>query len=124
MILKEMEVQDHLSCQIQSSYRPFDIYGEYIMRKVTARWKGGIVLGVMNIFNLRYADNTVLFSNTGDELLTILRKLDIESNYLGHEIIYSETKISHRLIQKFPPRTYKSYEYSRFFYHWQTGHNS
>ena len=54
----------------------FNIYGEYIMRKVLQGWRGGVTIGGKRINNLRYADDTLMLARSEEELTEIMRKLD------------------------------------------------
>ena len=42
----------------------FNIYGEYVMRKVLEGWDGGISVAGVGISDLRYADDTTLLSSS------------------------------------------------------------
>lgn len=59
----------------------FNIYTEFLMRKVVVKWNGGIKVGGAEIDILRYANVTVLISKTSEkmkELKNIVKK-DTES---------------------------------------------
>jgi len=51
----------------------FNIYGEWIIRKATEGWEGGVVIGGRQISNLRYADDTTLMAKTEEEKVNLLQ---------------------------------------------------
>ena len=54
----------------------FNIYGEYVMRKVLEGWDGGISVGGVGIFDLRYADDTTRPASSEEEIVRLLNKLE------------------------------------------------
>ena len=54
----------------------FNIYGEYVMRKVLEGWDGGITVGGVGISDLRYADDTTLLTSSKEEIVRLLNKLE------------------------------------------------
>ncbi|CAG4924021.1 unnamed protein product [Colias eurytheme] len=71
----------------------FNIYGEYIMRRVCEDWDGGVNIGGTKITNLRYADDTTLIANDKVEMASFLDKLESISNELGLTINKAKTKL-------------------------------
>lgn len=71
----------------------FNIYTEYIMRKVLEGWEGGITIGGRKISNLRYADDTLILAATEEELRAIMEKLERVSRAYGLEINAAKTKV-------------------------------
>lgn len=71
----------------------FNIYGEYVMRKVLKNWHGGISVARKKISNLRYADDTTLIAASEDEMLELIWRLEHESELFGLRINNSKTKI-------------------------------
>ena len=59
----------------------FNLYAEYIMRNVGLEeaQAGGIKIAGRNINNLRYADDTTLVAENGEELKSLLMKVKGES---------------------------------------------
>lgn len=98
-----VRIDKHLSnpCNIKKGARQgcilspilFNIYTEYIMRRVLENWNGGISIGGTTINNLRYADDTVLLTSTAEELAELVQKLKIESESFDLKINMSKTKI-------------------------------
>ena len=57
----------------------FNLYGEYIMRNAgLEEAQAGIKVAGRNISNLRYADDTTLMAESGEELKTLLMKEESE----------------------------------------------
>lgn len=54
----------------------FNIYGEWIMRKATENWRGGVSIGGRKISNLRYADDTTLLANDEQEMFEFLQFIE------------------------------------------------
>jgi hypothetical protein len=61
----------------------FNIYGEWIIRKATEGWEGGIVIGGRQISNLRYADDTTLMAKTEEEMVNLLQCIERISREVG-----------------------------------------
>ena len=58
----------------------FNFYAEYIMRNVRLEeTQAGIKIARRNINNLRYADDTTLMAESGEELKSLLMKVKEES---------------------------------------------
>ena len=64
----------------------FNLYAEYIMRNAgleeAKRWAGVKIAG-RNLNNLRYADDTTLIAESGEELKSLLMKVKDESEKAG-----------------------------------------
>ncbi len=77
----------------------FNLYGEYIMRKVLENddpeeaWNGGVIIGGHKLTNLRYADDTTLLAACIEEMENLLNKLEAGSRTFGLEINRSKTKM-------------------------------
>ena len=62
----------------------FNLYAEYIMRKPgLEEAKAGIKIAGRNTNNLRYADDTTLIAESGEELKSLLMKVKEESENVG-----------------------------------------
>jgi hypothetical protein len=78
----ESELSDsfHVEQGVRQSYilSPllFNIYGEWIMRKTTENWNGGLSIGGIKISNFRYADDMVLLASTESEMAIFLEKVE------------------------------------------------
>ena len=82
----------HPGC-ILSSYL-FNLYAEYIMRNAgMEEAQAGIKIAGRNINNLRYADDTTLMAESGEELKTLLMKVKEESGKVGLKLNIQKTKI-------------------------------
>ena len=55
--------------------------------------QAGIKIGMRNISNLRYADNTTLMAESKEELKTLLMKVKVESEKVGLKLNIQKTKI-------------------------------
>ena len=55
--------------------------------------QAGIKIGMRNISNLRYADNTTLIAESEEELKSLLMKVKEESEKVGFKLSIQETKI-------------------------------
>ena len=55
--------------------------------------QGGIKTARRNINNLRYADDTTLMAESGEELKTLLMKVKVESEKVGLKLNIQKTKI-------------------------------
>jgi hypothetical protein len=64
--------------------RLFNIYGEYILRRATENWDGGVSIGGRKICNLRYADDTLLASNETTESI----KLGLYVNHAKTKLMF------------------------------------
>ena len=72
----------------------FNFYAEYIMRNVgLEEAQAGIKIARRNINNLRYADDTALMAESGEELKSLLRKVKEESEKVGLKPNVQKTKI-------------------------------
>lgn len=60
----------------------FNTYGEWIIRKATENWNGGISIGGRKISNLRYADDTTFLASL-EEMAEILQCIEEVSNEAG-----------------------------------------
>ena len=70
----------------------FNLYVEYIMRKVGLEEQAGIKIARRNINNLRYADDTTLVAESEEELKSLLMKE--ESEKVGLKLNIQKTKIT------------------------------
>ena len=71
----------------------FNLHAEYIMRNVgLEEAQAGIKIAGRNINNLRYADDTILMSESEEELNSLLMK--VESEKVGLMLNIQETKIT------------------------------
>ena len=62
----------------------FNFYAEYIMRNAGLdEAQAGIKIGVRNINNLRYADDTTLMAESEEELKSLLMKVKEENEKLA-----------------------------------------
>ena len=55
--------------------------------------QAGIKIAGRNINNLRYADDTTLMAESGEELKSLLRKVEEESEKVGLKLNIQKTKI-------------------------------
>ena len=114
-ILKEMGIQDHLTCLLRNLYAGqeatvrtghgttdqfqigkgvrqvlssglFNLYAEYIMRNVgLEEAQAGIKIAGRNINNLRYADDTTLMAESEEELKSLLMKVKVYTGAAARE---------------------------------------
>lgn len=61
----------------------FNAYWEWILRKVTENWNGGVSIGGKKISNLRYADDTTLLASSEEEIAEILQRIEEVSEEAG-----------------------------------------
>lgn len=61
----------------------FNIYGEWIIRKATEEWSGGVSIGGRKISNLRYADDTTLLAADEREMFELLERIENVSRECG-----------------------------------------
>ena len=72
----------------------FNLYAEYIIRNAGQdEAQAGIKIAGRNINNLRYADNTTLMAESGEELKSLLMKMKEESEKVGLKLNIQKTKI-------------------------------
>ena len=72
----------------------FNFYAVYIMRKAgLEEAQAGIKIAGRNINNLRYADDTTLMAESGEELKSLLMKVKEESEKVGLKFNIQKTKI-------------------------------
>ena len=72
----------------------FNLYAEYIMRNPRLEeTQAGIKIAGRNINNLRYADDTTLIAESGEELKSLLMKVKEESEKVGLKLNIQKTKI-------------------------------
>ena len=73
---------------------PFNLSAEYIMRNAGLdEARAGIKNAGRNINNLRYADDTTLLAESGEELKSLLTKVKEESEKFGLKLNIQKTKI-------------------------------
>ena len=72
----------------------FNFYAVYIMRNTgLEETQAGIKIPGRNINNLRYADDTTLMAESGEELKSLLMKVKEESEKVGLKLNIQTTKI-------------------------------
>ena len=72
----------------------FNVYAEYITRNAgLEEAQAGIKIAGRNINNLRYADDTTLMAESGEELKSLLMKVKEESGKVGLKLNIQKTKI-------------------------------
>ena len=70
------------------------LFRSYIMRNVGLQEaQAGIKIAGRNINNLRYADDTILMAESGEELKSLLMKVKEESEKAGLKFNIQKTKI-------------------------------
>ena len=116
-ILKAMGIPDHLTCLLRNLYADqeatdwfqigkgvrqgcilspclFNLYAEYFMRNAgLEETQAGIKITGRNINNLRYADDTILMTESEEELKSLLMKVKEESEKVGLKLNIQKTKI-------------------------------
>ena len=55
--------------------------------------QAGMKIGVRNINNLKYADDTTLMAESEEELKSLLMKVKVESEKVGFKLNIQKTKI-------------------------------
>ena len=74
----------------------FNLYAAYITRNAgLEEAQAGIKIAWRNINNLRYADDTTLMAESGEELKSLLMKVKEESEKVGLKFSIQKTKIMH-----------------------------
>ena len=72
----------------------FNFYAEYIMRNAGLEdIQTGIKIARRNINNLRYADDSTLMAESGEELKSLLMKVKVESENVGLKLNIQKTQI-------------------------------
>ena len=72
----------------------FNLYAEYIMRNAgLGEAQAGIKITRRNINNLTYADDTTLMAESEEELKSLLRKMEEESEKAGLKLNIQKTNI-------------------------------
>ena len=72
----------------------FNLYAEYIMQNARLdEAPAGIKIAGRNINNLRYADDTTLMTESGEELKSLLMKVKEENEKVGLKLTIQKTKI-------------------------------
>ena len=72
----------------------FQLFAEYIMRKAgLEEAQAGIKIARRNVNNLRYADDTTLMAERGEELKSLLMKVKEQSEKAGLKLNIQKTKI-------------------------------
>ena len=72
------------------SHDIFNLYSEQILREI--KDLKGLIIGGYNMNNIRYADDTVLISNSCEELKAVLDKVVTESEKRGLSINCKKTE--------------------------------
>ena len=76
------------------SLRLFNYYAEYIIRNAgLEETQTGIKIARRNINNLRYADDTTLMAESGEEVKSLLMKVKEESEKVGFKLNIQKTNI-------------------------------
>ena len=71
----------------------FNLYAEYIVRNAgLEEVQAGIKIAARNINNLRYANDTILMAEHGEELKSLLMKVKEESEKVGLKLNLQKTK--------------------------------
>ena len=74
----------------------FNFYAEYIMRNAGVdKEQAENKFAGRNINNLRYADDTTLMAESGEELNSLLMKVKVESENVGLKLNIQKTKSWH-----------------------------
>ena len=82
----------HQSCTL--SPRLFNLYAEYIIRNAgLEETQAGIKIAGRNINHLRYADDTILMTESEEELKSLLMRVKVESEKVGLKLNIQKTKI-------------------------------
>lgn len=71
----------------------FNLYGEYIMRKVLEDWNEGVSIGGIKVSNLRFADDIALITPDMEKMRRLLKKLEDISKCYGLQINNGKTKL-------------------------------
>ena len=72
----------------------FNLYAEYIIRNAwLEEAQAGIKIAGRNINNLRYADDTALMAESGEELKSLLMKVKVESEKVGLKLNIQKANI-------------------------------
>ena len=72
----------------------FNFYAEYIIRNAgLEKAQGGIKIAKRNINKLRYADDTIPYAESEEELKSFLMKVKEESEKVGLKLNIQKTKI-------------------------------
>ena len=72
----------------------FNLYAEYIVRNAgLEEAQAGIKIAGRNINNLRYADDTTLMAESGEERKSLLMKVKEQSGKVGLKLNIQKTKI-------------------------------
>ena len=72
----------------------FNLHAEYIIRNAgLEETQAGIKIAGRNINNLRYADNTTIMAESGEQLKSLLMKVKEESEKVGLKLNIQKTKI-------------------------------
>ena len=72
----------------------FNLYAEYIMRNIGLdEAQAGIKIAGRNINTLRYADDTILMTESEEELKSLLMKMKEESEKVGLKLNFQKPKI-------------------------------
>ena len=82
----------HQGCMLSPCL--FNLYAEYIMRNAGLdEAQAGVKIAGRNINNLRYADDTTLMAESGEELKSLLMKVKGESEKVGLKLNIQKTKV-------------------------------
>ena len=72
----------------------FNLYAEYVMRNAGLdEAQAGVKISGRNINNLRYADDTTLMAESGEELKHLLMKVKEDSEKVGLKLSIQKAKI-------------------------------
>jgi len=72
----------------------FNIYSKAVLREALQEWNVGVVVGGGMINNLRFVDDTTLFTKSEPEMGQLIKRVEEESNKYGLTINRNKTKIT------------------------------
>lgn len=79
----------------------FNIYSEVIFQNALEDAEDGIEINGTLVNNLRYADDTVIISESTEELQRFLNKISAEGNLVGRKVNTLKTKHSTDVMDRF-----------------------
>lgn len=83
----------------RGAYSPLsNIYGEWIIRKATQKWRGVVSIGGRRICNLLYADDTTLLAQSDEEMAMLLQLIEQYSTEAGLKL--NKNKCSIMVVDK------------------------
>ena len=97
----------------------FNLYAEYIMWNAGLdKAQAGIKIARRNTNNLRYADNSTLMGESGEELKSLLTKVKEESGKAGLKFSIQKTKIWHLVPSLHGKQIGKQWKQWETFFSW------